>query len=278
MSLGEVYIAYLRARSRAGVAEQLGDALAGAGLDTEAELWRAWCFRASTHAIAAGPWAGRQAHIGPRPPALAAVGELWFDVCELSAMIHVGRAWLSTRPVAGWQMAGFLAAAELVEREVQVAPPYQAFDAARVAGAGTQRITNVSEGEATLYGWWFGKGLPHLFDWRGAESSLPGTAMRELWQRSSREWTTNRLADDEAARVFVTPSTIQWKPDQVAEEEQERPESRRAMIRGELTRDPEIGFRTAVVIQTGLLTHVSSWQAIPEPVRLVSLVDRSAFA
>jgi len=279
MTLTDAYAEYLRTRSRVGLEQLLAAALDDAGLVTEAELWRGWCDRATSVEVAGGPWGGRRAHLGVRPPEAAAIGDIWFDVAEMTPMIHAGRAWLATRPTAVWQVRGFLGAAERIAREVQVAPPYRALDRDRLAGgADGDRVTRISEGEATLYAWWFGKTLPHLFDWQSAEESLPGAAMRELWRGSSREWTSNRLADDEAARVFVTPSTIQWDPGEVLDDELARPEKHRSMIRGELTRDPEIGFRTAVMLQIGLLRRVSAWHAIPEPVQLVSLVDRGALA
>jgi hypothetical protein len=273
MSLDELYAGYLRQAGSFDITAPLTDA----GLVTEAALWRAWRDGVRTTSVGAGPWAGRQAHLGSRPPPLSGVGDLWFDVCELMPMIHVGRAWLATRPVAAWQVSGFLAVAERAGREVQVSPPYVPLDRGRLGGPAAARQTRISEGEATLYAWWFGKLLPHLFDWQSAEESLPGSAMRELWRDSAREWTSNRLADDESARVFVTPSTIQWDPGDVLEDELGRPEGRRSMIRGEYTRDPDIGFRTAVLIQTGILERVSAWHGIPEPVRLVTLIDRSAF-
>jgi hypothetical protein len=276
MSLADLYTDYLVARRRAAAAGPLGDALAAAGLATEAELWRAWCDGKTAVTIAAGPWTGRTAHLGSRAPAIAAIGDVWFDVCELVAMIHVGRSWLATRPVAAWQMRGFLAMSVRLPREVQVAPGYTPLDPDRVAVG--DRVTNVTAGEATLYAWWFGKTLPNLFDWGSAVETLPGTAMRELWRSSAREWTSSRLPDDEAVRVFVTPSTIDWVPSEVVDDELERPESRRAMLRGELTRDPQIGFRTAVALQSGLLARVSAWDAIPEPIKLDWLIDRDFYA
>ncbi|MBS2032216.1 MAG: hypothetical protein JST54_30230 [Deltaproteobacteria bacterium] len=106
--------------------------------------------------------------IATTPPEGATAGDRWFDPCELTLMRHVGRAWLATRPTARWQMHGMIEVSTRVPREVQVEPPYQALDPARLTPAGdeTARCTELTHGEATLYAWFFNKGLPHRFDWR----------------------------------------------------------------------------------------------------------------
>ena len=275
-ALGEAFSHYLVAADRGGLEDSLTDGLMAAGHDLDAHLWQAWCEGGAAVTIAGGPWAGRRAHVGVMPPRSAKVGELWFDVCSLSPMIQVERAWLCVRPAARWQLRGFLDAADVQPREVQVRPPYRALDRDRLVGEGAGLATNLTAGEATLYSWWFGMSLPHLFDWQSAAEHL-GPAADALWGSLPREWTSTRLADDEAARVFVTRQTIDLVPSEVAEEDVDRPEHDRVMIRGELTRDPRIGFRTAVTMQTGLFRSVSAWHTIAEDVRLGSLIDRSAF-
>lgn len=274
MSLAELFTAHLRSPDR--VRRDLAGALDAAGLALEARAYDAWCSRGG-EVTGDGPWWGKRIAIAPTPPS-ASAGELWFDICELALMVHGGRAWLATRPTARWQMHGFLDASSRVPRAVQVAPPYRVLDPARIVpGDERARCTQLTAGEATLYAWWFGKMLPHLFDWQSAQATLPGALVRELWQASSREWTSTKLDEDEGARIFVTPSTIDWDPSEVVESEQALPEARRGMIRGELTRAPEIGFRTAVLLQTGLFETVSAWGSIAEDVRLASLLDRRLF-
>jgi hypothetical protein len=274
MSLAEQFAAHLRAPSRD--ARDLAAMLAGAGLALEARAYEAWC-AGGTDIAAEGAWFGKRVAIAPRPPS-ASPGSLWFDICELALMVHAGRAWIATRPTARWQMHGFLDVSQRAPRTVQITPPYRALDPARlVAGDELARCTQVTAGEATLYAWWFGKMLPHLFDWQSAQETLPGAAMRELWLASAKEWTSTKLDEDEGARIFVTPSTIDWDPDEVLESEEALPHARRAMILGEHTRDASIGSRTAVLLQTGLFETVSAWQFIAEDVKLASLLDRNAF-
>ncbi len=77
--------------------------------------------------------------------------------------------------------------------------------------------------------------------------------------------------------MFVTPSTIDWDPDEVLDSELEVPETRRGMIRGELTRERDISARTAVLLQTGLHQRISAWSFLAEDVMLASLLDRAKF-
>jgi len=70
-------------------------------------------------------------------------------------------------------------------------------------------------------------------------------------------------------RLIIMPDTFDDDPDDAGDDER--------LVRGEYTRDKRVGFRTAVLIQTGLFANPSSWHVLPEPVKLTSFVDRSAF-
>lgn len=273
MNLGDLFSPHLRCPDRS--VRGLESALDALGFANEAAAYGAWC--AHEHEIiGTGAWFGRRVTISTSPPA-AVDGELWFDICELALMVCAGRSWLATRPVAQWQMRGFLEVASCEPRAIQVAPPFRVLDPARLLGADERAAcSRITCGEAALYSWWFGKSLPHLFDWQAAQESL-GTAMRDLWLPSRKEWTSTKLDADEAARIFVTPSTIDWDPDEVLESELGVAESKRGMIRGEYTREPDIGFRTAVLVDGGLLESVTYWGSIAEDVKLMSLLDRGAF-
>ncbi len=48
------------------------------------------------------------------------------------------------------------------------------------------------------------------------------------------------------------------------------------MNRGEYTREPDINFRTAVLVG-GLLATATYWGSLAEDVKLVSLLDRRGF-
>lgn len=262
MSLGAHFVRHLQA-PRAGDTRGFANALAAAGLQLEARCYAAWVDHASSLPDGARPIA-----IAATPPAEAVPGDRWFDPCELSLMLHAGRAWLATRPTARWQMHGMLEVSTRLPREVQVRPPYEALDPVRLTPAGdeTARCTGLTCGEATLYAWFFNKALPHRYDWRSAEEELAAASLSGLWQDLSTEWVSGRHDEDEGVRLVITPKTLQSEP-----EDDER------IIRGEYTRDVKIGFRTAVLLQLGLHATVTSWHILPEPIRLASLVDRLAF-
>jgi hypothetical protein len=270
---GDAYVSYLKAQDRRACAQSLDDMLVAVGRGDEAVLWRAWCAGESRAKLASGAWRDRAVHLGMSPPRSAAIGDLWFDVCEVSLMVHAGRAWLGTQPTARWQMRGFLDVAERAPRAVQVRPPYTALDPKRLYDSADGPVSNLTTGEATLYAWWFGKTVPHLFDWQSAAEHLPREQVKALWGTSEKEWTSMKLANDEAARVFVTPATIDEDPSEIAEDDARAS----SMIAGEYTHLPLLGFRTSVLVQSGLLQTVSSWHVLVEDVRLSSLLDRSSF-
>jgi hypothetical protein len=262
MSLGAHFVRHLR-DPRGGDPRGFASELAAAGLELEARCFTAWVDHAPNLAEGHPPIA-----IATTPPETATAGDRWFDPCELTLMLHAGRAWLATRPTARWQMHGMLEVSTRAPREVQVQPPYKALDPARLTPPGDEqdRCTELTAGEATLYAWFFNKMLPHRFDWQSAEEDLPEGIVAQLWRHSSMEWVAGQHPEDEGSRLVITPQTIESEP-----EDDDR------IIRGEYTRDAKIGFRTAVLLQTGLLGTISSWHILPEPVKLTSLVDRAAF-
>jgi hypothetical protein len=271
---GDAYLAYLRIKDRRTCAQSLDDALVAADLADEAMLWRAWCAGESHAALTSGPWRDRAVHLGVSPPHGATTGDLWFDVCEVALMVHAGRAWLATRPTAGWQMRGFLGAASRASREVQVRPPHTALDPDRLLeGRDDQTAGDLTSGEATLYACWFGKTVPDLLDWQAAAEHLPPEQVKALLSDGAKEWTSMKFADDEAARVFVTPTTINEDPREIAKDKARAV----SMIAGEYTHKHAIGFRTSVLVERGLLRGAPSSQPIIEGIALTSLLDRSSF-
>ena len=255
MTLGAQYLEHLRApRSNA---QGLAAALGAASLDEERECYRAWTAHATMFDDIA---------VSAMAPASPALGERWFDVCELALMVNIGRAWLSTRPTARWQMHGFLAASNRAVRDVQVVQPYVALDPVRLTPAGDElaRCTELTTGEASLYAGWFGKYVPHQLDWQSALEWIPSSVAA---LGLSREWVSNTVDNDEAANVTITPATIEVDPDDDP-----------SMMRGEFTRDLAIGFRGAVSHQGGVATKLSSFHWIVENVKLLDMCDRARFA
>jgi hypothetical protein len=255
-------------------AQSLDDALVAVGQSDEVVLWRAWCAGESRTVLSSGAWRDRTVHLGVTLPRSAEIGDLWFDVCEVSLMMHVGRTWLGTRPTGRWQMRGFLDVAERTSCEIETRPPYMALDRDRLlSGVDESAAAHLTCGEATLYAWWFGKTVPHLFDWQAAAEHLLPEEIKALWSGSAKEWTSMKFADDDTARVFVTPTTINEDPRELAGDDVRAA----LMITHENIHRWNLGFRTAILIEQGLLHADPPSLPAVEGIRLTSLLDRSSF-
>lgn len=271
---GDAYVAYLITKDRAASAQALDDALVAVGRSEEGALWRAWCAGESRAVLTSGAWRDRTVHLDVSPPPRAEIGHLWFDLCELSLMVHAGRAWLATRPTGLWQLRGFLDVAPRTSSDVETHPSYPVLDRDRLlSGVDESAATHLTCGEAMLYARWFGKTVPHLLDWQSATEHLPPDQAEALWTGSAKEWTSVVLAEDAAARVFATPATIREDPREFAQDETRAA----SMVTREDTYRWDLGFRTAVVLEQGL-SHAdpSSLPAI-DGIQLASLLDRDAF-
>jgi hypothetical protein len=271
---GDAYVAYLTTKDRVTSAQSLDDALVAVGRSDEVVLWRAWCAGEPRTVLASGVWRDRTVHLGVSPPRSAEIGDLWFDVCEVSLMVHAGRTWLGTRPTGQWQMRGFLDVAERTLCEVLTNPPHTTLDRDRLlSGVDESAAADLTCDEATQYAWWFGKTVPHLFDWQSAAEYLPPEQVKALWSGRAKEWTSLKFADDDPARIFVTPSTINENPRTSAEDD-----TRAAlMIARDDTHKWNIGFRTSVHIEQGRLHAAPSSQPAVEGIGLASRLDRSSF-
>ena len=234
----EIYVAYLRSKDRTSCAQQLSDALVAVGRGDLSMLWRAWCSGESRVLLAAGAWRDRTVHLGNVPPQGVAVGDLWFDVCELSLMVRVGSVWLATRPTAVWQMHGFVDLAPHERGQSDAALDPKRLYAHGVADA----VTNLTFREAVLYASWFGKTVPRLGDWQSANTEFTAEQMESLWVATDSEWTSTRLNNDATAQVLVTPTTI----DEAARKLGNDDASASLTVGAQVHRDL-IGFRTVVV-------------------------------
>lgn len=170
-------------------------------------------------------------------------GDLWLDSVELMPMLRVelpaqGAArpprpgWIATRPVARWQFRAFVAAAPLVEREVQVRPAIASMDAARIAdGDEGAPINHITFGEATLYSWYFGKTIAGARAWRGAEAA-PGDALAMLGQPDFCEFSGYGLQEDQRTRR----AAHSWNPEACEAAD---------LVVDEMFQAADTGFRTA---------------------------------
>lgn len=271
MSLTEKYIEYLSRRADQATVRRMAEALAASGYGIEAALLH--------HLAAHGPGSTRLArpdspfdglpvHLGESLPAQADVGDLWFDPCELTAMILVPRipdededaapgspepyAWLALRSVAQWQCAAFLQLASRKSRTVQVAPPFALLEPARLlSGPEDAPVTRLTCGEAIMCARWFGKGVPSQLIFQWAAKSVPPPAFAQLLSEPAGEW-AGYSGFDEGLCEVVTRQNLWLDPQEEAEQEQAVAPERR-MLYGEWARPAAVSFRTAVLCQLGLL-------------------------
>ncbi len=203
-------------------------------------------------------------------PQAPEAGDVWLDVCELTPMLLLPRAapenpsdyapgvlerlgpfvaWLSLRPVARWQLGGFLARARFAPRNVQITPPVRAFDPERLlAGEETDPVTAILPGEAILYASWFWKGLGGRDDWEAAGAALSAEELAALWGPLRREWAGSVT---EGLYSVVTPDTVDVDPDDAYDEDPELTDPDR-IVYGELETPADVGLRTHVNTQAGL--------------------------
>src|SRR4051812_21496845 len=136
---------------------------------------------------------GRTAWVATPAPPVAQKGDLWLDATEVTPMVHVTRvedeepfAWMATRPVERWQLAGFLDVAKPAVR-LRYGGRW-VFDRDRLLGGDElEPVTNIMREEAWLYAAWFGKGLFDRVGWQLAAEVFAPEEIAALWG-PVREW------------------------------------------------------------------------------------------
>ena len=179
--------------------------------------------------------------------------------------------WLSVETVARWQFWACLQLVPFERREVMERPPLDILSAQRISREPEiEPITGICWGEAFIYASWFCKGLPSMYGWQSAADLLPEQAFSALWGPLPREWVSDTVESDETARVVVTRDTYHLDPDEVYEEEYEGAKTPAGpMVVGQWQQEAELGFRTAVTVQLGLVeewselgTRIGDWQLL----------------
>ena len=234
--------------------------------------------------VSGSVWNGRRAWAGDTPPLSADVqaGDIWLDTCEMTPFLLVARrpeeyaelppvwqermtpfeAWLALRPLAQWQVQTFLRLAAVRAVPVQVPPPLVLLDAARMVSASreTDAAAHLTPGEAQMAALFWGKSLPDLDAWQLAKEQIAPDVFADLWnvERSKTEepwseWVSYSGAD-EGVFVTVTKNTIDNDPEEANE-----------MWHGEWTHAPNTGMRTALFLQTGLISWGEDAPAGPPP-------------
>lgn len=276
MSLTEAYIYYLADRGGRARIDAMIAALAQAGRHLEARLLGEHAGTGRDELLVqypSTPLLGRRAWISSQFPARAAAGDVWLDTCELSLMLLVPReplpepegpplphnyppllSWLATRAVARWQYRGFLEHASIAPRDAPV-PPLTPFDRERTAGEpDTAPATGITRSEAMAYARFFGKTLADLGDWQAARAQLAEPVLHALWATGPmREWVAYACTSDADRAVLATPATLDMDPDEALEAEDEGRPSDVPVLFGPWDHFDDVGFRSAVRVQSGLL-------------------------
>jgi hypothetical protein len=263
VTLSERYIRHLKA----------GDAPAAAALaqalepsqPVESRLLAAYAARgAHEGTVEEGPWRGACAWIGPQLPAAANVGQIWFDTCEIGAMVLVPSqppaadwhpdlvkrwtpflGWLSLRPVCSWQFRAYL---DVVVKRI----PSDLSRIQELGGGGDQTgpVTGMTAVEAKAFANWMGKWLPDQDVWREARR-LRRDAVEVLWSGLKKEWIGYPESDDDEATT-ISPATIDAHLMEEHDRDELPPPERRVLYRyHDWSR--WFGFRTFVHSELGLL-------------------------
>ena len=280
MALFLAYIQYLQHVTDASVQEPICAQLEHNGYRIEASLLRRYFEHGPGKVqlqLDDSPWNGRQAWVGSTLPPEAGAGDIWLDIYEMMPMILLPRdpadlegitpemlskitpfqSWIALRPVANWQFQAFLELAPRTSHPVQVPPPFPLLDTSRMLNAPDNApVTNLTQGEAFLYALWFSKALPFLEDWRVAASLLSESEMALLWHDLTQEWVQDRIDLDEGVRVVAQPDTFEDDPNEAYEEflDSGSPIPEHSVFRGEWKFYPNVGFRTAIPTQFGLIS------------------------
>lgn len=241
------------------------------------------------------PWHQRRAYLGLGLPTRAETGDLWFDPCELATMILIPReqpdpeegpispecierltpfvGWMSLRPVAQWQFHAFLELARFAPRRVEVGPKFKLLDDSRlIQGPEYAPVVNVTCGEAEMYASWFGKGLADREIWQAANDYLTQDEMSVIWGPTGGEWGGSSFIAEGYVEV-VTRQNLHLDPMEEWDSG-ESPEFGPRIIYGEWSKRPDVGFRTAVSTQIGLLNSTSPSPTSFDDVSVVSPLKR----
>ena len=272
MTLSELYIRYLQKRD-APAARALAQALEPSQPMT-ARFLAAYALQGAHEGIVGdGPWQGARAWVGPQLPAAPSAGQIWFDTCEVGAMVLIPSeppqadwapelvarwtpflGWMSLRPVAVWQFQAYLdiPSKRWAKRSAKTAAasrtghvPYDRARIQQLGGGGDQTgpVTGMTAVEAKAFANWMGKWLPHQHEWQETRRLRPD-AVDVLWNGLKKEWVGYPEPDDDEATA-ISPATIDADLGDEHDAGEPPPPERRALYRyNDWSRS--FGFRTFV--------------------------------
>ena len=258
MMLADAFAAYLRDRSNRSVGSTFVSGLESEGYAVEASLLKCHLSDPDGEALVevGGPWSGRRARFGLKPPDRGEAGDLWFDPLEVVPMVLLPsaddgpgaalRSWLAIRPVANWQVSTFVELAPVSPRRQQIKAPLALLDRARLlTGRDTDPAMSATPAEAAMYAHWFGKSLGGLEDWRAAYAHLSAEQVEALWGRNREELGGEF---EEGVSIVVRPDTVTLDYSAAYDLG-----THSEVFVGEFEARPGAAFRTRILVQLGLI-------------------------
>jgi hypothetical protein len=239
-------------------------------------LWHEGCDDLTADA-AFGDWQGRHIFIGPTLPQ-GAPGDLWFDVVGLDVMQRLERSWFSLEPVRTYAVRAFLRVAQFVPQpgSLRQAPAFghlpENHELRDATGLTQARLRSRPGGLASI-------ARTSSTIKRAEEALDPAEDFKlrsPVFTRGLGEWTSSR-AGDETARIALRPATV-WDE---ADSHLDEPDGKRPRMVYDASSAPEdVGFRTAVSVQVGLITRLTAGApslVLAEDRTLESVLDRAGF-
>ncbi|MGH2461500.1 MAG: hypothetical protein ACRDIY_21805 [Chloroflexota bacterium] len=269
-ALEDLYRRYLASGLDPAVAGQLADVLERVGL-TDVSLALSAYLRSGSGArfqLPTGLWAGHRCQAGPLLPTDAEPGDLWYDVVELTPMVllpgpdpaRVGsRRWVSLHPAYVWQFRTFrkLVDWRVASRYFLTVKDLLAPERFVVQGA-FDDVANIYFEEALAYARWFGKFLARQFDLQAARDFLPPREFEALLPAGLRLWDEVEPVGSEFTRAAIGRDTLDLDADAESElrASGENVSLSDRMLFEEWDHEPNVGFSTMALAQTGLLTEL----------------------
>ncbi|MBO0800422.1 MAG: hypothetical protein J2P31_16510 [Blastocatellia bacterium] len=269
-SLEKTFHNYLLSELEKEAAIEMYQVLGRSGLHDESKALETYLEASSISPSCLGEldWDQRKCYAGKYPPPKPNLGEVWFDVVELTPMLLIPgidepsvdhACWIAMHPVYRWQFKGFLSCMKLgrVITQVPSAPDY--LSAVRFEGEGkSEYITDVYHDEALAYAYWFGKFITDQFELSYARHYLDDDEFSMVLPPKMRLWDETEFPASEFVRTAFGSDTLnKEEEDQYAEfllrksgENKNLPDR---TVYEEWERRGDIGFSTSVPLQIGMI-------------------------
>jgi hypothetical protein len=213
----KIYREYLESQLDPQIAKHLCQSLYDIGLQNEAQLLTTY-FEQGIQKIdnfQTEIWGQRRCFIGKDLPENAEIGDMWFDIVELTPMVLIPsvyipsiemREWISIHPVYAWQFRTFLNLVKwnLVQEYFMNASDL--MDRNRFASCDSMEfITNIYHEEAVAYAHWFSKQLAGQFALESAREFTEPRQFSQILPPNFRLWDGAEYSGSEFLRIALNP-------------------------------------------------------------------------